>query len=306
MGEGPEVVEMAGEDQLKARLLRTVLALAAVVVATLAVRWTIRTAVERRYAPPRREPSAEEMPFVPAPRVWSLARIVPKELRTSIAGVEVPRTKERLHMPYSLAVDVADDRAASMGWERLDPENALTLRNLAGMNRVYRRPDGVMVLRTLLPGRGDETLVEDIEFPAAFAQPPDAPVLPEEMARRMEAGMKTLLPDPIRDVVVGNPLMTDLVERGEGAALLVHTLADLPTNAAAAEIAAAARRTGWTDARPADPAFRGRPDRFPVRYTKQNLSFDFKITPREDGAGCNVSYRFTDDEVLVPNKRSNQ
>ena len=37
---------------------------------------------------------------------------------------------------------------------------------------------------------------------------------------------------------------------------------------------------------------------------KQNLAFDFKIFPRPDG-GCELSYRFTDDEVLVPNERSN-
>ena len=106
------------------------------------------------------------------------------------------------------------------------------------------------------------------------------------------------------DVVVGYPLMINLVERGEGAALLVFTVAETSDVATALAIADGARRSGWTDTRPAGA--RQMPDAFPPHYSRQNLSLDFKITPREDGAGCNVSYRFTDDEVLVPNQRSNQ
>lgn len=207
-------------------------------------------------------------------------------------------------MPYSLAVDVADDRAAAAGWERIDPPGGLTVANLSGSSRLYRKPDGAVVLRSLRPLQGDDTMAEDLEFPAVMAQSPEAPVLPDEMSRRMAGQVRELLPDMLKDLVVGNPLLFDLVERGDGAALLVLTATETTDVATAVAIADGARRSGWTDARPA--AARSSPDLFPPRYTKQNLTLDFKITPRPDGAGCNVSYRFTDDEVLVPNKRSNQ
>ena len=69
-----------------------------------------------------REVGAAEIPIVPAQRVWSLAKIVPAELRVNIAGLAIRRRAERLHMPYALAVDLAEDKAKSAGWERLDDD----------------------------------------------------------------------------------------------------------------------------------------------------------------------------------------
>ena len=126
---------------MRKKLMRTVFSVLVVVGAVLAVRWTIRAAMTRAYRA-ERDVGAAEPPVVPAPRVWSLAKIMPEELRVNIAGLAIRRRAERLHMPYGLAVDLAEDKAKSAGWERLDDENALTIKNLSGMERVYKTPEG--------------------------------------------------------------------------------------------------------------------------------------------------------------------
>ena len=282
--------------------MRTLVSLAVVVGAVLAARWTIRTALTREYAA-RGEMSEPEMPYVPAPQTLSLARLVPEELRVNVAGVRLTRTSERLHTPYSLAVDIADGMAESAGWERMDDEQALTLRNLSGMNRLYRRPDGTFVLRSLHPLEGDETMMDDLVIPDDFAQGSSVPTRPEERARRSAMHVRQLLPEPLRDVVVGSPVITELVERTGGASFLVRTVADVAPSVAHADIMAAARRTGWRDSRP--PQAHGHPETFPLHYEKQNLAFDFDIKPRPEG-GCELNYRFTDDETLILNERNNR
>ena len=61
---------------MRKKLMRTVFSVLVVVGAVLAVRWTIRAAMTRAYRA-ERDVGAAEMPVVPAPRVWSLAKIVP-------------------------------------------------------------------------------------------------------------------------------------------------------------------------------------------------------------------------------------
>ena len=64
---------------MREKLVRTVLSVLVVVGAVLAARWTIRTAMARAYRA-ERDVGAVEMPVAPAPRVWSLAGIVPKQV----------------------------------------------------------------------------------------------------------------------------------------------------------------------------------------------------------------------------------
>ena len=287
---------------MRERLMRTLVSLAVVVGAVLAVRWTIRAVLTREYAA-RSGMFEPEMPYVSAPRTLSLSKLVPEELRVNVAGVGLARASERLHTPYSLAVDIADGMAESEGWERMDDEQALTLRNLSGMNRLYRRPDGKFVLRSLRPLEGDETMMDDLVIPDDFAQGSAVPTRPEERARRSALHVRQLLPEPLRDVVVGSPVITELVERAGGASFIVRTVADVAPGVAHADIMAAARRTGWRDTRP--PQAHGHAESFPLHYEKQNLAFDFDIKPRPDG-GCDLNYRFTDDETLIPNERNNR
>ena len=98
-------------------------------------------------------------------------------------------------------------------------------------------------------------------------------------------------------------MITELVERTGGASFMVRAVADVAPSVAHADIMAAARRTGWRDSRP--PQAHGNPGAFPLHYVKQNLAFDFDIKPRPDG-GCDLNYRFTDDETLILNERNNR
>ena len=295
--------------------MRTVFSVLVVVGAVLAVRWTIRAAMTRAYRA-ERDVGAAEMPVVPAPRVWSLAKIVPEELRVNIAGLAIRRRAERLHMPYGLAVDLAEDKAKSAGWERLDDENALTIKNLSGMERVYKTPEGSIVLREVRAIVGDDSLMEDYIIPAELIPTEGDAMTPDVLARRSARRVKELMPGVVRDVVAGSPLMTELIERGGGAALIVHCVAELGAKETAGAIEAAARKAGWTES-PFGPAVAGMSrlratgsaadaqERVPPvksSWTKKNLAFHFEVVPRPDGVGCDVDYRFTDDEAYILTK----
>ena len=301
-------------DRLKRKLARTVLSLALVVGAVLAVRWTIRTAMTRVY---RAESAAGdvEMPVVAARRVYPLAAIVPAELRINLAGLTVSRYAERLGMPYALAVDVADERAKSAGWERLDSENAVTLKNLSGMERVYRTPEGTIVLREVRAVKGDDSLMEDLVVPVEMIPKEGEQTTPDVLARRSAARLKELMPPVLRDVVVGSPLFTELIERNGGAAFIVRCLSETSAAVTVREIESAARKAGWREARFADVPGARQPSAAVARggaippmasWTKENLSFHFAVAPRADGGGCDVDYRFADDETFIPNERKNK
>ncbi len=269
--------------------------MAIVVAGVLAVRWTLRTAMTRAYRA-ERDVGAVEMPVVQVPRVYSLAEIMPKELHVNLAGLPVSRSAERLHMPYGLAVDIADEKAKSAGWERIDNENALTIKNLSGMEKMYRTPTGSFVLREVRPIKGDDSLMEDIVLPAEMIPEATEQTTPDSLARRSAQRVKGMMPSVIRDVVVGSPLFTELIVRGGGAAFLVHCVADMPADATLRAIAKAAERAGWEKSRFAQSG------KFATNHVKRNLTFYHEAIPRSSG-GCDVNYRFTDDEVYVSNMK---
>ena len=307
---------------MRDRLFRTVVSVLVVVGAVMAVRWAIRAAMSRAYRA-ERDVRAAEVPVAPAPRVWSLAKIVPAELHVNIAGLAIRRRAERLHAPYALAVDMAEEKARSAGWERLDDENALTVKNLSGMERVYKTPEGSIVLREVRAIMGDDSLMEDFTIPAEMIPVHGDAMTPDVLARRSAQKVKAQMPGVLRDVVVGSPLMTELIERGGGAALIVHCVADMSAANAAREIETAARRAGWMETafdpdasgfpgpaasasgapRPAAPAdVPRRATLVKSSWTKKNLTFHFEVVPRLDGSGCDVDYRFTDDESFIQKK----
>ena len=282
---------------MREKLARTVLSLAVVMAAVFAVRWTIRTAMTRAYRA-ERDVRAPELPLVPAPADYSLARLVPPELHVNVAGIRVDRRAERLHVPYALAVDLADQQAQGAGWVRIDNENALAVKNLSGMERIYRTPDGSMVMRELRPLKGDDTLMEDLVLPVEMIPERTEQTTPESLARRAAPHVKGLMPAVVRDVVIGSPLLTELVERGRGAAFIVHCVADMPAIAAVRAINEAAERSGW---RKNDLSATG--GRIALNHTKRNLTFFHDVIPRPTGGMCDVNYRFSDDEVYIPNER---
>ena len=279
---------------MKDKVIRTVLSVAVVVACVLAVRWTIRTAMTRAYRA-ERDVGEAEMPVVPAHRDYSLAAIMPKALHVNLAGIEVSRRAERLHIPYSLAVDVADEKAKSAGWERIDNENALTLKNLSGMERMYKTPTGSFVLREVRPIKDDDSIMEDLVLPAEMIPESSEQTSPDLLARRSAHRVKGLMPSVIRDVVIGSPLLTELIERGGGAAFIVHCVVDMPVDGALRAIAKAAERAGWQKSRFA------RDGKFAFNHVKRNLTFYHEAIPRSSG-GCDVNYRFTDDEVYISRK----
>ena len=288
---------------MREKLARTALSVAIVVLAVFAVRWTVRAMMSRAYRASY-DVSAPEMPVVQTPRIYSLAALVPAELHVNLAGLAVRRRAERLGMPYELAVDVAEEKAASAGWERLDEENALTIKNLSGMERVYKTPEGSIVLREVRAIIGDDSLMEDFLIPAEMIPAPDEQTTPDVLARRSAAQVKELMPPVVRDVVIGSPLFTELVERGGGAALIVHCIAETSAADATRAISAEAAKSGWTKAHNPLAGVKGAPAAA-ESWTKGNLTFYFEVVPRPVGGGCDVDYRFTDDEVMISKKGNN-
>ena len=282
---------------MRERIVRTALSLLAVVAAVLAFRWTVRTAMSRAYRA-ERDVRSMEVAVTPAEKVHDLARLVPAELHVNIAGFAIRRSSERLHMPYSLAVDVAAERAAGAGWERLDDENAVTLQNISGMERVYRTPEGAVVLREVRAVVGDDSLMEDFTIPAELIPYEGEMTTPDMLARRSARHVREKMPAVLRDVVVGSPLLTELIGRGAGAAFIVHCVAETSAAAAAKEVGDRARKAGWTEtpfARlPGDMSQAGVPKSC---WTKQNLTMYFETVQRSGGFECDIDYRFSDDEA---------
>lgn len=282
---------------MREKLSRTALSLLVVVAAVVAFRWTVRTAMSRAYRA-ERNVRPMEVAVAPAEKVHDLARLVPAELHVNIAGFAIRRRAERLHMPYSLAVDVAAERAAGAGWERLDDENSVTLQNISGMERVYRTPEGAIVLREVRAVVGDDSLMEDFTIPAELIPHEGEMTTPDLLARRSARHVRDKMPAVLRDVVVGSPLMTELIERGGGAAFIVHCVAETSAKAAVKVIGEKARKAGWTET-PFAALSGGAPpaDAPKSAWTKQNLTMHFEAVPRSGGFECDVNYRFSDDEA---------
>ena len=140
--------------------------------------------------------------------------------------------------------------------------------------------------------------MEDFVVPAELVPSEGETVTPDILARRSARHVKDMMPAVVRDVVVGSPLLTELVERGEGAAFIVHCVAEMSAGAAAKEIEKAATGSGWTQA-PHLNCPEGAPK---SSWTKQNLTMHFEAVQRPGLFECDVDYRFTDDEAYISKK----
>lgn len=271
--------------------MRTVLSLLIAVGCVFAFRWIVRTTMGRVYAP-KRVVGTSEISITSVPKTHALDKIIPEELHINIAGLPLDNTAKRLGVPYALAVEIAEGLAESEGWKRMDDEDALTISNLSGMRRLYRTPSGGVVLRELTPIMGDDTLMEDITAPIDLLEGSEA--LPDELARTAARRMRELFPSVIGDVVLGNPMMTYLIRRGNGAAFLVHSRSDLSSADARESVEKAALNSGWKATKIPGGLLT---EMSPAMYVKENLTFVFEAVPRKEGPGCDLDYRFSDDEV---------
>ena len=286
---------------MREKIARTALSLLVVLAAVFAFRWTVRAVLARAYRA-ERDVRPMDVAVEPAFKAYDLAKLVPHELEVNIAGLSVRRSAERLGMPYSLAVDVAEQKAGSAGWERLDDENSVAIRNLSGMERVYRTPEGSIVLREVRAVAGGDSLMEDFVIPAELIPGDGEFATPDVLARRSARHVRDRMPAVLRDVVVGSPLLTELIERGGGAAFIVHCVAEMSAKAATAAVEEAARRTGWTAVPFAQAGGGGAPGSPKASWTKRNLTMQFETVQRQGGFECDVDYRFSDDEAYISMK----
>ena len=125
----------------------------------------------------------------------------------------------------------------------------------------------------------------------------------DAIAHRSAARVRMLLPAVLRDVVVGSPMMTELIERGGGAALIVRCVSVRTAPATVRVIESAARKAGWTEIRLAGAEGARTSASLPrASWTKKNLTFYFNVVSRAEGGECDVNYRFTDDESFISTK----
>ena len=271
-----------GESSRKA--IRAICATAAAAGIVLAFKWVVQAAVfhsaQTEHAVAVAAAQCDELSMA-----HSLATMIPDELETNIAGLALRKRTVRMGMAYSLAVDVAAERAKAAGWERVDDEDTLALRVLSGAESVYRTPSGAVVHRKITPLMGSDSLCTDLEIPVDLIPSPTETTTPDELARRGGAHVVSLMPKQIGRVIVGSPFFTELVKRGRGAAFIVHSIASMPPSAVDRQIADGARASGWEKASGVERT-----------WLLDNLVFRYTSSLRPDGTVCDIDYRFSDDE----------
>ena len=271
-----------GERTRKAA--RAICATVAAVGVVLVVRWVVQTAALHS-GKAEREVSVADGRFEDPPATCILSEIIPDELETNIAGLAVKKRSERMGMAYSLAVDVAVERAKAAGWERVDDEDVLTVKALSGSESVYRTPSGAVVHRRITPLAGGDAMCTDFEIPVELIPVATETITPDELARRGGEHVKSLMPGKIGGVIVGSPLFTELVKRGRGGAFIVHSVVSLTPSAVDRQIARMARESGWAKAAGVERT-----------WLLDNLVFTYASSMRQDGMVCDIDYRFSDDE----------
>ena len=271
-----------GESSRKA--IRAICATVAAVMAVLVFKWVVQAAALHSAQAERTVP-LQAVPIEERPMVMSLAAMIPEDLETNLAGLSLKKRRVRMGMAYSLAVDVAEERAKAAGWERVDDVNSLAFKVLSGSESMYRTPSGSMVYRKITPLVGADSLCTDIEIPVEQVTGATETTTPDELANRSGLQVISKMPAQIGGVIVGSPLFTELIRRGRGAALIAHSVVALPPSAVDHQIAERARASGWTKAVGVERA-----------WILDNLVFRYSVSLRPDGTLCDVDYRFSDDE----------
>lgn len=272
----------------------------AALAVTVGVVWLMQYGAKRLVEGGSVESSSESRPAVPdrvpAPRQYDLAKLVPPALKANLGGMELASITKRMPMPLELAMKQSEAEARSAGWEEMSMPLAHRLATLVRFNAVYVTPDRRIVSRSFVPLVGSETMREDLVLPASSYMEMQRDLTLDEITELHAARIAELIPEPLSAARTVSPLFTQLTSRGDGASLIVIGFSPLNTATVAAQIDSAFRRTGWAS----DRERRG-------GWIKANLSAAVDVSPREGGPdadGSVVTFRFSDDEVLLSGKEN--
>lgn len=241
-----------------------------------------------------------------APRVFDLASIVPADLHYTVLGRACRRREIPLLMPRVLAIKVKENEAAAAGWKLLhETGRRLKIYREKTATSVYQTPEGRIMSRRFYGTGPDTSTMVEIELPdlrefgvtpgGDIAERPGLEPSIAEIASAQSVAVKYRLPPVLRDVAVGHPLFTVLERRGEGSVFNL-TMIELGAKALVErKVEDLLEKGGW---RLIDSKVR-------LTYVRENLTLAAycDVDQQEQGATI-VSYRISDDEVRVTNKRS--
>lgn len=269
----------------------TAVALAVTVGTVLLLRFAVQRAVLGGAFDGDAGFAAEPMPLVAAPKAYDLAELLPDEFRMYMGGVSVDEGSREMPMPVDLAERVTDEQSVAAGWEFVNvPMARLALAGRFG-DKVWRRPDGALVLRRITPVDATRSSVQEYVVPIPSAQPSvpaDGHAIILSSVSATGALARLRLPQVIADITVGGLFTAFRIARGNGTAFqMVTMLAGTPENAAR-RFREAANHAGW------------RIDSSGAMAAKANLSVFVTFQPFGETATC-CTYRFADDENLERN-----
>lgn len=274
----------------------TVVALAATAGVVCLMRFCAKRLVEGGAVEAESGMRSAEPDRVPAPRRYDLATLVPPELRANLGGMEMTSITKRMPMPQELAMKQSEAEARSAGWKEMTLPLAHRLATLASFKTVYITPDRRIVSRSFAALAGSETMREDLVLPSASYLEQQRDMTIDEIVSLHGRRVAELIPEPLAAVRTVSPLYTQLTPRGGGSSLIVVGISPLRSVAVTAQLDSAFRRTGWV----ADADL-------PGAWVKANLSASYNVSPRDTGPdadGSVVSFRISDDEVLLSRKEN--
>ncbi len=275
------------------KTLVTAAALAAACGAVFAMRRGVRAAVASSglvagsSAAPGAEPGYE-----PAPRQYSLAALVPADLRVNAGGIAVTRDVQILRMPCEQALEVGAAEAEAAGWEPFALPLTMEFANELQGGAVYLRPDRTIVCRSHVALKDGTTRREDMLLPLGdLAEIRRDLTLDEIVALRGDL-IGRRLPSVLRDVVPGRLFYTQFTPHANGAGFLVIALSTFAEGMVRREAVQKLRASGWTRDEQNAPGV----------WRRGNLTALYDVRDRGDGLGTFVTVRFADDDVIMKRK----
>lgn len=231
-------------------------------------------------------------PVERAEKELDLTKIIPKNLEVSMMGVSADISERLLTMPLELAEKVTADEAEAKGWVERDESTDNRILAKIFSQKVYERPDKSLVLQRLIPGKGETTIVKEFLMPTAeVSTGANENTTIDQLETVRGYQILNAMPSVIKETIVGLPAMTMLIRRGEGASFIVRAVSNESVAKTTAEVKAAFEKHGWVKRENLD---RG--------YRFMNLSAMTEVKERVGSIGSEVVYRYSDDEVYLTTK----
>lgn len=277
------------------KTLVTVAALAAVCGVVAAMRWGVRAFVASSgFVGGSSAASAAEPGYAPAPRQFSLAALVPEDLRVNAGGIAITRDAQILRMPYEQALEVSAAEAEAAGWEPFTLPLTMEFANDLQGGAVYLRPDRTIVCRSHAALKDGTTRREDMLLPLGdLAEIQRDLTLDEIVALRGDL-IGQRLPSVLRDVLPGRLFYTQFTPHADGAGFLVIALSSFAEGMVRREAVQKLRANGWTRDEGNAPGV----------WRRGNLTALYDVRDRGDGLGTFVTVRFADDDVIIKRKEN--